>query len=106
MTRNEYRWERFSGRDREGDHFITEAMIHGTGRVLVRIRHPEVDEYYYRLYFFLPKSIMETTDDSHDFISLDSAIEFAEQAAELWDDEAMVKLRGKVTKPEPVKEHA
>jgi hypothetical protein len=94
MTRNEFTWERHAGRNPEGERFDSNVMVHGTGRILARVGMPIGEEYWYRLYFYVPKCVLDSPDDCHDFISADAAVEFAENVAMAWSDETLAKIPG------------
>ena len=92
MDHNEFEWQRRHGRDPEGNQFDSWVLVHGTGRILARIANPLADEYYWRAYFYIPKSVMEFADEGHDFISQDSAMEFVETCAGRWPADIMERI--------------
>jgi hypothetical protein len=92
MTPNEYEWQHCKGRDADGDTFNTAVLVHGTGKILSRISIPRADEYYYRAYFYVPKSVFDAADEGFDFISLDSAKTFVEGIVSAWNQDDATKI--------------
>lgn len=75
MTRDDLTWIHRIGRDSNGEKFVNEALIHGSGRIMGWIICPTADEFAYWVMFYckVPKAI---ESEGPRFIDLDSAKEF------------------------------
>lgn len=85
------RWEPHAGRERDGEKFAVQILIHASGRIPAKIICPATaDEYYYRLFFYLETDMDK---EEYQFIDLDSAQRFAESVLD--------QRAGKKTPPVP-----
>lgn len=94
MRAEEFIWQYHSGRDGDGDRFETVQMVHGSGRIILKIRCPEKDENWWRIYFYVPKVLFEFESELPDYTSLEDAKRYAELIVTNWDTEIEAKLLG------------
>ena len=87
MTREDLIWIHKEGRNVDGERFSIEALVHGSGRILVKVWHPQGDSFEYSVIFYVdvPTTVISKPDDAHHFISLESAQQFSEQIVLAFD---------------------
>lgn len=98
-------WQHFAGRDRDGDRFSDEVLIHGNGQALALIACPITDsEWWYRVYFkvFVPEDVIKEPSEIRVFVHLESAKQFVIETLSKFDPlaapkpKATTKTRSKV----------
>lgn len=85
-VKTECTWLERKGRDSDGDAFRVLILLHGSGRVLARVRCPAAnDEWRYGVLFDckVPEEVLP--GDCFDFVDEDSAMRFAEQVLSTFD---------------------
>jgi hypothetical protein len=82
VTLQDIDWQRRAGRDKDGDRYSIDILIHGSGRILAKIFGPTgPDEFQFRANFYckVKGQLVDNENDCFDFIDLDSAKAFVER---------------------------